>query len=161
MFVAEAWCAADHGVSKSQTQLSKWAVLNSHSTASPPPHPPLYAPPLYVPPWPSPPTLPFIYLPWPHLSPLFPSFYVSPHGPALLCPSHGQTPPLYSPPFYVPPHVPFSLYPPMAPPLHSSVQSLSCVWLIATPWIAACQASLSITNSWSPLKLMSIELVVK
>ena len=36
----------------------------------------------------------------------------------------------------------------------SSVQSLSCVWLFATPWIAACQASLSITNSWSLLKLM-------
>ena len=35
----------------------------------------------------------------------------------------------------------------------SSVQSLSCVRLFATPWIAACQASLSITNSWSSLKL--------
>ena len=33
---------------------------------------------------------------------------------------------------------------------------LSCVWLFATPRIAACQASLSITNSWSLLKLMSI-----
>ena len=31
----------------------------------------------------------------------------------------------------------------------SSVQSLSCVWLFATPWMAAHQASLSITNSWS------------
>ena len=31
----------------------------------------------------------------------------------------------------------------------SSVQSLSHVWLFVTPWIAACQASLSITNSWS------------
>ena len=39
----------------------------------------------------------------------------------------------------------------------SSVQSLSRVWLFATPWIAACQASLSITNSQSLLKLMSIE----
>ena len=39
----------------------------------------------------------------------------------------------------------------------SSVQSLSHVWLFATPWIAAHQASLSITNSWSLLKLMSIE----
>ena len=38
-----------------------------------------------------------------------------------------------------------------------SVQSLSCVWLFATPCTAACQASLSITNSWSSLKLMSIE----
>ena len=38
----------------------------------------------------------------------------------------------------------------------SSVQSLSCVRHFATPWTAACQASLSITNSWSLLKLMSI-----
>ena len=42
----------------------------------------------------------------------------------------------------------------------SSVQSLSCVWLFATPWLAAPQASLSITNSQSLLKLMSIESVV-
>ena len=39
----------------------------------------------------------------------------------------------------------------------SSVQSLSCVWLFVTPWTAAWQASLSITNSWSLPKLMSIE----
>ena len=42
----------------------------------------------------------------------------------------------------------------------SSVQSLSHVWLFATPWTAACQTSLSITNSQSLLKLMSIELVM-
>ena len=42
----------------------------------------------------------------------------------------------------------------------SSVQSLSHVQLFATPWIAACQASLSITNSRSSLKLMSIESVM-
>ena len=42
----------------------------------------------------------------------------------------------------------------------SSVQSLNHVWLFATPWTAACQASLSITNSQSLLKLMSIELVM-
>ena len=42
----------------------------------------------------------------------------------------------------------------------SSVQSLSSVQLFATPWIAACQASLSITNSWSLLQLMSIESVM-
>ena len=42
----------------------------------------------------------------------------------------------------------------------SSVQSLSCVRLFATPWIAACQASLSITNSQSSLRLMSIESVM-
>ena len=42
----------------------------------------------------------------------------------------------------------------------SSVQSLSCVRLFATPWIAARQASLSIRNSRSSLKLMSIESVM-
>ena len=42
----------------------------------------------------------------------------------------------------------------------SSVQSLSPVWLFATPWMAAHHASLSITNSWSSLKLMSIESVM-
>ena len=42
----------------------------------------------------------------------------------------------------------------------SSVQSLSRVWLFVTPWIAARQASLSITNSRSLLKLMSIKLVM-
>ena len=40
------------------------------------------------------------------------------------------------------------------------VQSLSCVRLFATPWTAAPQASLSITNSWNLLTLMSIELVM-
>ena len=42
----------------------------------------------------------------------------------------------------------------------SSVQSLSHVWLFATPWTVAWQASLSITNSRSLIKLMSIELVM-
>ena len=42
----------------------------------------------------------------------------------------------------------------------SSVQSLSCVQLFETPWIAAPQASLSITNSRSSLKLTSIESVM-
>ena len=41
-----------------------------------------------------------------------------------------------------------------------SVQSLSCVRLFGTPWIAACQASLCITRSRSSLKLMSIESVI-
>ena len=41
-----------------------------------------------------------------------------------------------------------------------SVQLLNCVQLFATPWTAARQASLSITNSWSLLKLMSIESVM-
>ena len=41
-----------------------------------------------------------------------------------------------------------------------SVQSLNRVRLSATQWTAACQASLSITNSWTLLKLMSIESVM-
>ena len=44
--------------------------------------------------------------------------------------------------------------------IFSSVQSLSRVRLFATPWTAACQASLSITNSRSLLRLMSIESVM-
>ena len=44
--------------------------------------------------------------------------------------------------------------------LFSSVQSLSLVRLFATPWTAACQVSLSITNSWSPPKHMSIKSVM-
>ena len=46
------------------------------------------------------------------------------------------------------------------PLLLSSVQTLSCVLLFGTLWTAACQASLSIANSQSLLKLMSIELVM-
>ena len=42
----------------------------------------------------------------------------------------------------------------------NSVQSLSHVWLFVTPWTAACQASLSTTNSRSLLRLTSIELVM-
>ena len=49
----------------------------------------------------------------------------------------------------------FSFYYPF-----SSAQSLSRVWLFATPWIPARQASLSITNSWSSLRLTSIESVM-
>ena len=45
--------------------------------------------------------------------------------------------------------------------IFSSVQSLSHVWLFVTPWTAAHQASLSITNSWSPPKPMSIESVMQ
>jgi len=45
-------------------------------------------------------------------------------------------------------------------PWFSSFQSLSDVWLFATPWIAAHQASLSIINSWSLTKPMSIESVM-
>ena len=42
----------------------------------------------------------------------------------------------------------------------STIQSLSCVWLFVTPWTAGRQASLSVTNSWSSLKLMCIRLVM-
>ena len=42
----------------------------------------------------------------------------------------------------------------------SSFQLLSHVQIFATPWTTACQASLPITNSWSPPKLMSIESVM-
>ena len=48
----------------------------------------------------------------------------------------------------------------LSPDPSSLVQSLSRVRLFATPWTAACQASLSITNSQSLLKLMSIESVM-
>ena len=42
----------------------------------------------------------------------------------------------------------------------SSVQSVSCVWIFANQWPAACWASLSITNSRSLIRLMSMELVM-
>ena len=42
----------------------------------------------------------------------------------------------------------------------SSVQSFGRVWLFATPWTVSHQTSLSITNSWDLLKLMSIESVM-
>ena len=42
----------------------------------------------------------------------------------------------------------------------SSVQSFSCVWLFESPWNTVHQASLSVTNSWSLLKLMSTESVM-
>ena len=48
----------------------------------------------------------------------------------------------------------------LEPEQFSSVQSLSRVRFFATPWITAHQVSLSITNSWSSLKLMSIKSVM-
>ena len=57
-------------------------------------------------------------------------------------------------------HLLFTLGQCLAHGQFSSVQSLSRVRFFATPWIAACQASLSITNSRSSLKLTSIELVM-
>ena len=53
-----------------------------------------------------------------------------------------------------------SLWPAAPTGKFNSVQLLSCVQLSATPWIAARQASLSITNSWSLPKLMSVESVM-
>ena len=53
------------------------------------------------------------------------------------------------------------LYPILKRYVDQSIQSLSHVQLFASPWTAACQASLSITNSQSLLKLMSIELVMQ
>ena len=44
--------------------------------------------------------------------------------------------------------------------MFQSAQSLSHVWLFATPWTAGRQASLSVINSWSLLKFMSIESVM-
>ena len=58
------------------------------------------------------------------------------------------------------PHLFFSLFLSLSFSQFSSVQSFSCVQLFVTPWIAACQASLAITNSQSLLKFMSIELVM-
>ena len=52
------------------------------------------------------------------------------------------------------------LAPPGKPYMHSSVQPLSHDQFFATPWTVPCQASLSITNSWSLLKLMSTELLM-
>ena len=53
-----------------------------------------------------------------------------------------------------------SRFEPMFLLLHSSVQSLSCVWLFVTPWTIARRASLSTNNSRSSPKPMSIELVM-
>ena len=60
-------------------------------------------------------------------------------------------------------HKPFCLFLSLAVNsiLHIVVQLLSRVWLFETLWTAACQASLSFTISWSLLKLMSIELVMR
>ena len=56
-----------------------------------------------------------------------------------------------------------SIHPRIHPSIYlhlSSVQSLRHAWLFVTPWTAACQASLSFTNSWSLIKLLSIKLVM-
>ena len=55
---------------------------------------------------------------------------------------------------------PYWLYPRKSLRMFTSVQLLNCIQLFVTPWTAARQASLSITNSQSLLKLMSIESVM-
>ena len=55
---------------------------------------------------------------------------------------------------------PWIITSPLPGPSISSVQPVSHVQLFGTPWTAACQTSLSVTNSQSLLKLMSIELVI-
>ena len=57
-------------------------------------------------------------------------------------------------------HITYDSYNNPARSTFSSVQSLSRVQLFATPWTAACQTSLSITNSQSLFKLLFIELVM-
>ena len=79
-----------------------------------------------------------------------------------ICSSRGSFQPRDEPMFPVLADGFFTTEPPESPKiiLFSSVQSLSCVWFFATPWTAACQASLFITNSQSLPKFMSIELVM-
>ena len=68
---------------------------------------------------------------------------------------------LCHPPFFLPSIFPsIRVFPRSSLHQFSSVESLSCVWLFVTPWTAARQASLFITNSQNLLKLMSIELVM-
>ena len=55
----------------------------------------------------------------------------------------------------------FTTEPPRKPFGKGSVQLLSCVWLYVTPWTAVYQASLSIINSQSLLKLISIKSVIQ
>ena len=57
-------------------------------------------------------------------------------------------------------HINLASFHPLSGLGFSSVQSLSCVWLFVTPWTAAQQASLSITNSRRLLKLMLIKLMM-
>ena len=63
-------------------------------------------------------------------------------------------------PFSKPPSLPCSRYHGNETLVPGSVQSLSHVRLFVTPWIAARQASLSITNSWSSLRFTFIESVM-
>ena len=79
--------------------------------------------------------------------PPLPPVFSLPHSTGHSCPPRFLESPFLHLPLY--PHHVFS-----------SVQLLSCVRLFATPWTAVCQASLSITNSWSLPKLMSTESVM-
>ena len=95
-----------------------------------------------------------------HQAPLSMRFSRQEHWSGLLCPPLGNLPdPGSNPPILCLLHWQVGSLP-LVPPQFSSVHSLSCVQLFATPWTAACQASLSITNSRSLLKLMYIKLVM-
>jgi len=88
-------------------------------------------------------------------------FMVIPHYNCSATHTHTQNPPLALPTFIITTHraifsliqkncnpmVHYHYYSFSCPVQFNLVQSLSCVWLFATPWIAARQASLSITNS--------------
>ena len=95
----EAWCAAVHGVTKSQTRLSDWTELNWNYIQT---------------------SVRYLTLDWNSLLSLFSNFVVV-----------------------------------------VVIQLLSHVQLFATPWTEAHQASLSFTISWSLLKLMSVESVMR
>ena len=138
----EAWRAVIHGVAKSRTRLSDWTKLNWTDTK-----------------WKYFPTCIMLDLIWKHLkwSDFIYVYYLLerrstwvfyPSQPASLSSNDLSWPDISHTSLNIY-HLPFG-----------SVQSLSRVWLLATPWIAARQASLSITNSRSLLKLISIESVM-
>ena len=84
-------------------------------------------------------------LPFPSAGDL-PNLGIEPRSPALQADALTSEPPGKPYRFFLKSH-----------PQFNSVQLLSCVQIFATPWIPACQASLSITNSQNLLKLMSIK----
>ena len=132
----KAWCAAVHGVAKSRTQLSKWNEVICGTNS-------------------------------------FRKDMKKSLQPASHCPSEGALMISRKKRCYSSGHITdgrlIKILRPMpgkgtqrCPKIHqfSSVQSLSPVRLFVTPWITARQASLSITNSWSSLRLTSIESVM-
>ena len=139
----EAWLDAVHGVAKSQTWLSNWTIITNENEEWPLPGDNFLA---YKQAWSS---RTLVWKGWmggeSSWDPVaFASLHLFPfHLPSILCGSaavSAQDPRKDG-------HMRQNF---------SSVQLLSHVQLFAIPWTAACQASLSITNSWSLLKLMSI-----